>query len=312
MTKKIYVSDMAKFFEAEWFEGNNDLYFLYNKAVKYLISQYNGEDHRAVKGGGGIPKYRFNKKNNSLTHQLTTINVIPFASKIVVRFLPKNADSITIKKSLKRRNIEFKHRANANGDSIKGLEVKIEQASDIQYLRDVLTHYTVENFNSSPDKHSNIPQNEPIQPKRNQKRVIAGKEITASQNELELSARFVTWINSIGASNIAPEQLCNERDRIDVAFELNNESTIAELKSLSSYNKSAKRAIRAALGQLLDYQYFDRNTKNSKLWIVLDGKISQKEMDFISRINTNHKLSVVLIFETEDHQFHSFPRLNID
>lgn len=313
MTNKIYQSDMAKKFEAEWFENREDeLFSLYNQSIEYLISQYKGENHRAVKGGGATPKYRFNYKRHATDSELITINVTPAARKIEVRFLPRVTNNILVKEGLEQNNIQLNDKKNATGISITGLEVTIEQPSDINFLRDVLASYSVDNFVSTPDDYFPDSQKVPFQPKRNKKRIIAGTEITASQNELELSSRFVKWINSIGANNVTLEQRCNERDRIDVAFELNKESTIAELKSLSSYNKSAKRAIRAALGQLLDYQYFDRNTQKSKLWIVLDGKISQKEMDFISRINANHELSIVIIFETEEHQFHSFPKLNID
>lgn len=312
MTDKKYQSDMAEEFESEWFEKREELFSLYNKVVKYLISQYETEDHRAVKGGGATPSYRFNYKRNSINSKLVRVSVRPTVRYIEVRFSPRVTNDISIKKHFTKSNIQLKSRPNADGVLITGLEVKIEKHNDISFLIDVLSSYSVENFRSTPDSYIHGTTEEPPQPKRDKKRIIAGKEITASQNELELSTRFVTWINSIGANHITLEQRCNERDRIDVAFELNKESTIAELKSISSYNKSAKRAIRAALGQLLDYQYFDRDTKKSKLWIVLDGKISQKEMDFISKLNTNHKLSILIIFETDKNKFQSFPKIKID
>lgn len=313
MTNKNYTTDVAKEFEAEWFEKREeDLFSLYNQVIKYLISQYEIEEHRAVKGGGATPRYRFNYKRNSTDSELITINVSPTARNIEVRFLPRITNNIFVKKHLNQSNIQLKNRKNAKGISITGLEVTIEQSSDIEFLRDVLASYSVENFLSTPGDYISDSTKITFQPKRNTKRMIEGKEITASQKELELLTRFIEWLKDIGSTNIYPEQPCNERDRIDVAFELKSERIIAELKSLSSYNDSAKRAIRTALGQLLDYQYFDRDSKKCKLWIVLDGNISKKEKEFISRINANHKLSIAIIFETEKLQFHSFPKLNID
>ncbi|PWF64018.1 hypothetical protein CBX96_07440 [Shewanella sp. BC20] len=306
MNKK-YISALAKSFEEKWFNNKSyEIFNLYNQVIEYLITQYEGENHRAIKGNGSTPKYKFNNRNRNIKTEISTINVTPKTKYIEVRFLPKSTNNITLKKNIKNNNTRLRSKKNRSGKDIIGLEVKIFNPSDINLLKEVLINYSVSNFTTTVGDY--IPNSsKEVHESTIYKRTIVGKEITATQNELELSLRFIDWIKSIGASYISPEQYCNEYDRIDVAFKLNNEKIISELKSLSSYNYSTKRAIRAALGQLLDYQYFDKNNKKFKLWIVIDGSISQKEKLFISRINTNHNLSISVIYETSKNKFIKFP-----
>jgi len=122
------------------------------------------------------------------------------------------------------------------------------------------------------------------------KRVIEGKEIYTSSNEAELTKRFLSWLKSTNNQYefIELEQRANDRDRIDVVLKHGKQEVYAELKSVSSYASKPKRAIRAALGQVLDYQYYDGKPKAQELWIVLDKcSLSSSEKDFITNLNKN-------------------------
>ena len=82
----------------------------------------------------------------------------------------------------------------------------------------------------------------------------------------------------------------------------------AELKSVSSYSKKPKRAIRAALGQVLDYQFYDTSNQASELWIVLDQcKLTTKDKEFIKSLNSNFKsITLKLLVEKNELSFREY------
>lgn len=139
------------------------------------------------------------------------------------------------------------------------------------------------------------------------KRKIEGKEIYASSNEEELTKRFLSWLKSTNNQYefIELEQRANDGDRIDVVLKHGELEVYAELKSVSSYASKPKRAIRAALGQVLDYQYYDGKPRAHELWIVLDKcELNSSENDFIRTLNNNFKnMNLRLVIENSEGNF---------
>jgi len=139
------------------------------------------------------------------------------------------------------------------------------------------------------------------------KRVIEGKEIYISSKEEELTKRFLSWLKSTNNQYkfVELEQKANDRDRIDVVLTQGEREIYAELKSVSSYSSKPKRAIRAALGQVLDYQYYDGKPRAHELWIVLDKcELNSSESDFIRTLNNNFKnMNLRLVIENSKGNF---------
>lgn len=139
-----------------------------------------------------------------------------------------------------------------------------------------------------------------------EKRIMKGGKIYANKNEKKLTQNFVRWIKTKSEYSLESlEQRANARDRIDVVLSKKKETIYAELKSVSSYSGMSKRAIRAALGQILDYQFYDGKPKASQLWIVLDScEITDSEMVFINTLNKKlNNLNLKLIVEDENSSF---------
>lgn len=130
--------------------------------------------------------------------------------------------------------------------------------------------------------------------------------IIASQKEKELTQRFIYWIERQNIYILKGlEQRTGANDRIDVSLQHGLSLIYAELKSVSSYSGMPKRAIRAALGQILDYQFYDRKEMAQELWIVLDNsELTKEDRSFITSLNTKFKdLNLKLLVEDRNSSF---------
>ncbi|WP_413485766.1 hypothetical protein [Shewanella baltica] len=149
--KKNYTSALAKSFETKWFANKTpDLFNLYNQVIEYLLSQYEGDNHRAIKGHGATPIYKFNKQVPNIESEISRISVKPKAQSVEVRFSPSIVNNIKLKKNLDSKNIKFKSRKNHVGEDIIGIEVNVYSTNDINLIEDLLTNYSVANFKSKP------------------------------------------------------------------------------------------------------------------------------------------------------------------
>ncbi|MBW8192743.1 hypothetical protein K0504_17025 [Neiella marina] len=137
------------------------------------------------------------------------------------------------------------------------------------------------------------------------KRVYQHKEFYANDAENDLTIDFVKWCNTSKDFTVKElESRTSEKDRIDVVLEGKSGTVYAELKSISSY-RNVKRAIRAALGQLIDYQYYDDKIQASELWIVLDAEVdNENDIRFIKRLNNEfNNLNLKLVCKTGSAKF---------
>lgn len=142
-----------------------------------------------------------------------------------------------------------------------------------------------------------------------QYRESTGRTITVSQKEKELTHRFINWIEKQKIYKLKElEQLTGANDRIDVSLLQGLSLVYAELKSVSSYSGMPKRAIRAALGQILDYQLYDRREMAHELWIVLDNcELKKEDKEFIASLNsTFNELNLRLLVEKSNSSFNIY------
>jgi hypothetical protein len=76
-----------------------------------------------------------------------------------------------------------------------------------------------------------------------------------------------------------------EADFVDITLQRNAEKTLIEIKS----DPDARIAIRKALGQILEYAYFNPNSQNAdaKLVIVSPGGLTANVSGYLNRLRTN-------------------------
>ncbi len=125
-------------------------------------------------------------------------------------------------------------------------------------------------------------------------RTYTGQEIKVTINHKLLSDQFVEWLRSYSSGKIHEEyRIEGCQDRIDVIFNFNGETIISELKTVEG--SSSKRAIREALGQVLDYQYYQGKEKADQLWIVLNDEADVDDIAFINVLIKKHKIPLRLV-----------------
>jgi hypothetical protein len=102
-----------------------------------------------------------------------------------------------------------------------------------------------------------------------------------------LSNAFANWLEQHGY-----EKVRQEHGHIDLDFVEGRTSCRAELKVC--YGINTRQAIREALGQLLEYNYYPQaNRQPAEKWfVVLDERPSDADMEFLKTVRSVMKLSL--------------------
>ena len=106
-----------------------------------------------------------------------------------------------------------------------------------------------------------------------------------------LSNEFCAWLESNG---IMPSQ---EQRQVDVQFEYQNESYLIEIKI--TYGLSTRQAIREAIGQLFEYNFYPGRHPSNRWGILLDTAPSEKDIEYIRRIRERFDLTLFLCWKSE-------------
>lgn len=115
------------------------------------------------------------------------------------------------------------------------------------------------------------------------------KEIVPRHNKL--SNEFCRWIR--GVHGVAAMQ---EQERIDVRFRLFDRAVLAELKIC--YGVGPTKAIREALGQLLEYNHYPTRETAESWLIVIDEEPSAADKSFIQTLRDARALPINLGWRT--------------
>jgi hypothetical protein len=97
------------------------------------------------------------------------------------------------------------------------------------------------------------------------------------REHVALSNSFVVWLGS--AHGI---QAAQERKQIDVVFEVGGKRFLAEFKI--AYSGNTKEAIREALGQILEYNYYPQRVSHDKWLLILNASPCDQDIAFIRRL----------------------------
>jgi hypothetical protein len=103
----------------------------------------------------------------------------------------------------------------------------------------------------------------------------------------KLSNEFVKWLKKEYGTTAK-----QERDRIDIHFSLNAKSCLAELKVC--FGVGARKSIREALGQLLEYNHYPKRQSADTWLVVLDEEPALDDFDFVHTLREKRALPIVI------------------
>jgi hypothetical protein len=109
--------------------------------------------------------------------------------------------------------------------------------------------------------------------------------ITRRHNKL--SNEFVKWLNKSGFSNVVQEQ-----NNVDVVFEKAGRHYRAEIKI--GYGVGSTKAIREALGQLLEYNYYPGRRPADHWVIILDEQAATDDVSYLHELKEKLNLPLCL------------------
>jgi hypothetical protein len=109
----------------------------------------------------------------------------------------------------------------------------------------------------------------------------------------ELSNLFVRWVASTGRQVIG-----REKNRVDVEFRDGRMLCRAELKVC--YGMATTAAIREAMGQLLEYNYYGWRAPADRWFIVLDSEPSNEDVKYVRTLSSEKRLPLVLSWKSGD------------
>ena len=101
----------------------------------------------------------------------------------------------------------------------------------------------------------------------------------------KLSNDFCQWLNRAGYQEIS-----QENHHVDMSFKRSGKLYLAELKVC--YGTGSTKAIREALGQLLEYNYYPGRSLTDYWVIVLDEHPTSDDVSFIRKLK--HALGIPL------------------
>lgn len=125
-----------------------------------------------------------------------------------------------------------------------------------------------------------------------------------SRKHAALSNAFCKWLKS--TFGICAKQ---ESHQIDAAFRAAGEKYLAEFKI--AYQGDTRRAIREALGQILEYNHYPPREKCDRWLLVLDEKPSYEDIAYIRTLTTRYPLPLNLGWNA-DAQFEFIDPLRLE
>lgn len=108
-----------------------------------------------------------------------------------------------------------------------------------------------------------------------------------------LSSKFAQWLDRSGFSGVA-----HKRDYVDVVFEKNAQRYRAELKTC--YRVGSTKAIREALGQLLEYNLYPGKDRADQWAIIIDERPTKHDIEYLLVLRRQLKLPLSLGWKERD------------
>ncbi len=116
-----------------------------------------------------------------------------------------------------------------------------------------------------------------------------------------LSNQFSLWLKRNFAVEITRERHC-----IDLTFTCSAKRHLAELKIC--YGSDTRHAIREALGQIFEYNYYPSYEETHFWWLVLDCEPSKTDRKYISALRKKYGIPLTIAWRNGE-EFDAFPDL---
>jgi hypothetical protein len=111
-----------------------------------------------------------------------------------------------------------------------------------------------------------------------------------------LSNQFSAWLRKKGHTDVR-----QEKSGVDIEFTSGSDLCRAELKVC--YGVGTTKAIREALGQLLEYNYYGNREPAKRWFIILDQQPSSNDRSYVANLRTKVGLPLVLGWQEEPEGF---------
>lgn len=102
-----------------------------------------------------------------------------------------------------------------------------------------------------------------------------------------LSNRFRLWLEKSWKVTVV-----QEKKYVDSTFRLFGKTTMVEFKIC--YGSQTRRAIREALGQILEYNHYAHRTEMQSWWLVLDHPPSTEDHRYVATLRERYGFPIVL------------------
>ncbi len=280
----------------DWFKKYPEAKYHFKPLKNFLIAHYKDSNHGFI-NKKNHPEYRFNTASKGEIH----IRIIVSKGHSHLRFILDSDFVVSFDFEDYRKDIVFRN------SRVSVVDLVVSSAKHIKQVINFLMQNPIHNFDV-PEINSWKKYDEFGEEKEYTTiRLYSDQKVEVTSNHSILSKSFIRWLKSKGFTNIQDEyMIAATRDRIDVLFCLNGKAVLSELKTVD--NSSSKRAIREALGQILDYQYYNDNKRVEELWIVLNGEVSYADKQFIDVLRDKHKIPLTLVWG-ESEKFFTHPKL---
>ncbi len=278
-----------------WFQKRPEAKNHFNPVIGFLVENYLGANYGFI-NKESYPEYRFNSAGSGETY-------------VVVR-ASQNHSFLRVRMPFDLIAPQFRDNCKKikNKEGTKQIEVidfLISETKHIKLVYDFFRVHKVNNF-KKPEKKSWNKFKVSGDKKYTSIRLNEGGMVEVTHEHLRLTEKFIKWVSKKGFKDIKNEYILANKDRIDVRFYIDNQLIFTEMKTVGG--SSSKRSIREALGQLLDYQYYNSTIQAKELWIVINDKVDESDIQFIDSLRDMHNLPLRIVWEKAK-GFSSHPNL---
>jgi len=166
------------------------------------------------------------------------------------------------------------------------LTVKELTAAEVDRLEAKGSKSARRDDHSNESKHSEARRAEPLVEAAYYRESPARLKIIVPLHN-KLSNDFCSWLQKEHKIRAA-----QERQRVDIRFNLGNLAMLAELKIC--FGVGTTRSIREAIGQLMEYNHYPMRKMTDEWLIILDGEPSEPDRQYINVLREKRSLPITL------------------
>jgi hypothetical protein len=126
---------------------------------------------------------------------------------------------------------------------------------------------------------------------------MSGKRTVTPLHRI-LSNSFSQWLRSKYQI-----ECTQEVNGLDVTFDLHGTPWMAEIKIC--YGKNTRAAIRAAVGQIIEYNHWPTRTPRQRWLVLLDTPADADDRAYIDGLRQLYKLPIFIAWQKNDRDFHA-------